>query len=261
MTGQLAGRRALVVGAGSGIGRSVARAFVREGAHVGALELDVTKCVALRADLPDAVVHCGDATLWDDTDRAVHDVVATFGGLDVLVNCVGLFDFYRGLSSLSRTELDAAFDEAVRVNVQSHLVSVHAALDALRASRGCVVLTVSTSGFTPGRGGILYVATKFALRGIVTSLAYELAPAVRVNGVAPGGTLGTDLRGLVALGLHDERLDDRPGRSDELAARTPLHVALTADDHAASYVFLASDAARGMTGRFLHPDGGMPARS
>ena len=261
MTGQLAGRRALVVGAGSGIGSAVARAFAREGAHVGALELDGAKCETLRVELPDAVVQHGDATSWADTDRAVASIVAAFGGLDVLVNCVGVFDFYRGLSTLSRAELDAAFDEACRVNVKSHLVSVHASLDALRASRGCVVLTVSTSGFTPGRGGILYVATKFALRGVVTSLAYELAPDVRVNGVAPGGTLGTDLRGLAALGLHDDRLDDRPGRADELAARTPLHVALTADDHAASYVFLASDAARGMTGRFLHPDGGMPAQA
>ena len=257
---QLAGRRALVVGAGSGIGRAVTLAFAREGAQIGALELDAAKCEALRAEVAGAVVTCGDATSWRDTDAAVAATVDAFGGLDVLVNCVGLFDFYRGLASLSRAELDAGFDEAFHANVKSHLVSVHAALPALQASRGCVVLTVSTSGFTPGRGGVLYVASKFALRGVVASLAHELAPDVRVNAVAPGGTLGTDLRGLAALGLDDRRLDDDPGRADDLAARTPLHVALTADDHAASYVFLASDAARGMTGRFLHPDGGMPAR-
>ena len=103
------------------------------------------------------------------------------------------------------------------------------------------------------------MASKFAVRGVVMSLAHELAPDVRVNGVAPGGTLGTDLAGLRALGSAGNRLDDLPGRAADLEARTPLHVALTGADHAASYVFLASDDAKGMTGRFLHPDGGMAA--
>jgi NAD(P)-dependent dehydrogenase (short-subunit alcohol dehydrogenase family) len=141
--------------------------------------------------------------------------------------------------------------------VASLLVGVRAARDELVASRGSVVLTTSTSGFFPGRGGVLYVASKFAVRGLVVALAHELAPDVRVNGVAPGGTLGTDLRGPAALGLDQWSLGDRPGREDELRARTPLGIALTPADVAASYVFLASDASRGITGTFLHPDGGV----
>ena len=81
-----------------------------------------------------------------------------------------------------------AFDELFHANVASPLLGVHAALDALTASRGSVVLTCSTSGFYPGRGGVLYVASKFAVRGLVVALAHELAPDVRVNAVAPGGT-------------------------------------------------------------------------
>ena len=80
------------------------------------------------------------------------------------------------------------------VNVKSQLVSVRAALAELRQARGSVVLTVSTSGFYPGCGGVLYVASKFAVRGCVVALAHELAPQVRVNGVAPGRTLGTGRR-------------------------------------------------------------------
>jgi NAD(P)-dependent dehydrogenase (short-subunit alcohol dehydrogenase family) len=127
----------------------------------------------------------------------------------------------------------------------------------LRAAKGSVVLTASNSSFHPGRGGVLYVASKFAVRGVVVALAHELAPDVRVNAVAPGGTLGTDLRGLEAFGEGAAALAERPGREDELRSRTPLAVALTPADHAAAYVFLASEAARGMTGTFLHSDGGI----
>lgn len=98
-----------------------------------------------------------------------------------------------------------------RTNVLSHLQSVKAALPALRNGTGpCIVLTESTSAYYPGRGGVLYVPSKFAVRGLVTALAHDLAPQIRVNGVAPGGTLNTDLRGLASLGLDDVRLDDSP---------------------------------------------------
>jgi NAD(P)-dependent dehydrogenase (short-subunit alcohol dehydrogenase family) len=99
------------------------------------------------------------------------------------------------------------------------------------------------------------------VRGLVVALASELAPKVRANAVAPGGTVGTDLRGLDALGLQDLRLADRTGRADDLVARTPLAVALEPADHAGSYVFLASDRARGITGTFVHPDGGIGIKS
>jgi NAD(P)-dependent dehydrogenase (short-subunit alcohol dehydrogenase family) len=103
---------------------------------------------------------------------------------------------------------------------------------------------------------VLYVSSKFAVRGLVAALAQELAPQIRVNGVAPGGTLNTDLRGLSTLGQHSTRLDDTPNRARDLAARTPLNVALSGEDHAWSFVFLASDRSRGITGDTIHPDGG-----
>jgi enoyl-[acyl-carrier-protein] reductase (NADH) len=74
--------------------------------------------------------------------------------------------------------------------------------------------------------------------------------------VAPGGTLNTDLRGLASLGLDDIRLDDTPNRTRDMAARTPLNVALTGEDHTWSFVFLASDRSRGITGETVHSDGG-----
>jgi NAD(P)-dependent dehydrogenase (short-subunit alcohol dehydrogenase family) len=168
-----------------------------------------------------------------------------------------VFDFYQGVEEIDAERIDDAFDEIYRVNVKSHLHGVKAALPALRETGGTILLTASTSAYFPGRGGVLYVSSKFAVRGLITALAHELAPHIRVNGVAPGGTLGTDLRGLESLGWRDRRLDDRPDREAELAARVPLRVALSGADHAWSYVFLASDRARGITGDVVHPDGGI----
>lgn len=261
MSGWLAGRRAVVVGAGSGIGRAVVDAYLGEGARVAVLERDEPKAAALRERLPQVPVVCGDATTVEANDEVVRAAVQAFGGVDVLVNCVGIFDFYRGVNDLTATELDHGFDEMFSTNVRSHLLSVKAALPELQAAGGCVVLTESTSAYYPGRGGVLYVASKFAVRGLVTALSHELAPDVRVNGVAPGGTMGTDLRGLGSLGLSDRRLDDAPDRAAQLAARVPLQVALTGDDHAWSYVFLASHRSRGVTGGVIHPDGGMGVKT
>ncbi len=257
MTGWLDGKRALVVGAGSGIGRAVVDAFRAEGAKVAVLERDPGKCGTLRQQVPGVPVVEGDAITPEANERAVKVAVDTYGGLDTLVNCVGVFDFYKGVGDIEADDLTDAFDEMFRTNVLSHLHSVKAAVPALRAGTGSsIILTESASSFYPGRGGVLYVSSKFAVRGLVAALAHELAPQIRVNGVAPGGTLNTDLRGLASLGLDGVRLDDTPDRARDVAARTPLNVALSGQDHAWSFVFLASDRSRGITGETVRPDGG-----
>jgi NAD(P)-dependent dehydrogenase (short-subunit alcohol dehydrogenase family) len=257
VTGWLDGRRALVVGAGSGIGRAVVDAFLGEGARVAVLELDEAKSRALADGRPQVPVTVGNASTRAANDAAVASAVAAFGGLDVLVSCVGIFDYYRSIEDLDADLIDTAFDEMFHPNVRSVLHSVKAAIPALKESgRGSVVLTESTSSYFAGRGGVLYLSSKFAVRGLVTALAHDLAPEIRVNGVAPGGVLNTDLRGLPSLGLGERSLGDAPRRAEEMAARVPLQVALTAEDMAWSYVFLASNRARGITGTAVHPDGG-----
>jgi len=256
----LEGQVALLSGGGSGIGRAVLDAFLAEGAAVGVLERDEEKCAAL-TELGDRVhVVQGDATSADDNERAVGETVGRFEALDTLATFVGVFDNYTPLAEIPPDRLDAAFAEAFTTNVASVLHAVRAATPELTRSRGSIVVTCSSSSFYPGRGGALYVATKHALRGVVVQLAHELAPEVRVNGVAPGGTLATDLRGMASLGQAGERLDDRPGREQAMRERTPLEVALRSEDHAGAYVYLASNRAPGLSGEILRSDGGLAAR-
>jgi len=257
MTDWLHDKRALIVGGGSGIGRAVVDAFRTEDARITVLERDPDKCDWLRRELPGVPVVEGDAITREVNEHAVKVTVDFYGGLDILVNCVGVFDFYKGINDINADDLSPAFDEMFRTNVLSHMQSVKAAVPWLRAGTGSsIVLAESASSYYPGRGGVLYVSSKFAVRGLVAALAHELAPQIRVNGVAPGGTLNTDLRGLASLGLDDVRLDDTPNRARDMAARTPLNVALSPEDHAWAFVFLASDRSRGITGETIHPDGG-----
>lgn len=262
MSGQgwLAGKVALLGGGGSGIGRAVVDAFLAEGAQVGVLELSPAKCEELRASLPDVVVVEGDATTASANAMAVATTRERFGRLDTLATFAGIFDLYTPLADIPDDHFDAAYAETFDVNVKSAMLAVRAALPALREAGGSVVLTLSSSSFYAGRGGPLYIASKFALRGLLLQLAHELAPEVRVNGVAPGGTVQTDLRGLRSLGQYETVLDARPGREEQLRARTPLHVALRPGDHAGAYVFLASDRAVGITGEIVRSDGGLGAR-
>jgi NAD(P)-dependent dehydrogenase (short-subunit alcohol dehydrogenase family) len=257
---QFSGRVALVTGGGSGIGRAVTEALVAAGASVGVLERDEAKCEQLAAGNDRTEAFPGDATSAADNRSAVEAVVRRFGRLDVLLTFVGVFDNYIALAEIPEASFEDAYREVFDVNVKSVLLAVRAARSELVRRGGNVVVTCSSSSFYAGRGGSLYVASKHALRGLVVQLARELAPSVRVNGVAPGGTIATDLRGARSLGHAEVRLDDRPDREAGLRERTPLEVALRPEQHVGAYLYLASDAAPGVTGEIIRSDGGLIAR-
>ncbi len=107
---------------------------------------------------------------------------------------------------------------------------------------------------------MIYTASKHAVVGIIRQLAVELGPKIRVNGVAPGGTM-TDLRSVAALSLEDRSQFAIPGARERIAAGNPLQLALEPADLAGAYVFLASRAnARGITGSVVSVDAGSTLR-
>src|SRR5437764_74043 len=106
------------------------------------------------------------------------------------------------------------------------------------------------------RVGVMERVATHAVVGLVRQLAVELGPDIRVNAVAPGGTM-TDLRGLTSLGNDDRSSFAAPGTAEQLRAHNPLRIALEPEDLAGAYVFLASRGnARGITGTILTVDAG-----
>ncbi|WP_433606453.1 3-(cis-5,6-dihydroxycyclohexa-1,3-dien-1-yl)propanoate dehydrogenase [Prescottella agglutinans] len=267
MTGWLEGNVALITGGGSGLGRAVAERFLDEGASVVVADRDPAKLRDLVESAGDRAdrVHVVEADVRSTADqhRAVSEAVARFGKLDTLVPNAGIWDYQRSITRLGGEELSAAFDELFAINVKGYLLAVEAAWRELVKTRGSIVMTLSNSAFYPNGGGPLYTASKHACRGLVLELAYELAPKVRVNGVAAGG-MRTDLRGPESIGLADRSIEASFARSTTTGANPllPLHDAsVDPADFTAPYVLLASSAnSSNITGAVIPVDGGIAAR-
>ena len=259
--GWLDGQVALVTGGGSGIGHGIVARFLEEGARVGVLERFPDRLEQLRADFGTAVFPVqGDVTCLADNQRAVAETVRAFGQLDILVGNAGVFDSFLRFEDVPEDALSAAFDEQFGVNVKGCLLGAKAALPELDRTEGCMVFTASVAGFNSGGGGVLYTASKHAVVGMIRQLAAELAPKVRVNGVAPGG-VRTDLRGLEAMGRGAQSHFADPGIAERMRVNNPLQLALQPSDLAGAYVFLASrTSARGMTGAIITVDAGSSLR-
>jgi len=253
---------ALVTGGSSGIGLAVVRRFLAEGARgVGVLIRNASQADALRAEFGDRIaVAVGDVRTPEASEEAVATTLAAFGKLDTLVGNAGVWDHFASLRKMDGPMLKASFDEIFGVNVLGYALAARAAVQALKESRGSMIFTLSNASFYAGGGGPLYVASKHACVGLIKQLAYELAPDVRVNGVAPGGTL-TPLKGPQALGKQDARLSDIPGFSETVAQAMPLGFMAQPEDHAGHYVLLASRAnSRATTAAILQSDGGWEIR-
>lgn len=243
-------RRVLVTGGASGIGLAVVRAFVAEGDFVVSLDL---------TESPDAT----ESVIGDVRDPASHEQAVAAarggGGLDILVANAGIHDGGLGLDS-DVADLASGLRSVLDVDVIGYVLALRAAAADLAATAGVALLTLSDASFLAGQtgAGIAYTAAKHAQVGILTWAARALAPDVRVNGVAPGGVI-TGLRAVDGEGSRPLFTDVEAKRA-LVASRNPLGTVLEPDEVAQVFVWLASSAARGMTGQIIRPDGGLAVR-
>jgi 2,3-dihydroxy-2,3-dihydrophenylpropionate dehydrogenase len=258
MNDTLSGLNILVTGGGSGIARAAALRYWREGASVTVLNRSVLGAEEVQAATNgQCKIVVGDATDPDVLSHALEVAANEDGQLHHLTCGVGVFDNYAKISEMSTKQLLSAAEESWRINVQGTFLAINLAIPYLRkAQNGSITLTLSESAFNAIGGGVLYGSSKWALRGAVEHLAAELAPAIRVNGVAPGGTSGTRFGGLSTLG-QTQTADKVEGRDERIAAGTLLGFTAQAEDHSGAYRLLADPHdSKAITGTIIRSDGG-----
>jgi 2,3-dihydroxy-2,3-dihydrophenylpropionate dehydrogenase len=266
MSGWLNDYAAIITGGGSGVGRAVAERFVSEGASVTIIGRDLDQLGAVVAASADpSRMHAvqADVRSSDQLHEAVEQTVRRFGKLDTLVANAGIWDYQRQLTRMTGQQLGDTFDELFAINVKGYVLAAEAAWRELVKTRGSIIMTLSNASFYVNGGGPIYTASKHACLGLMRELAYELAPKVRVNGVACGA-MNTKLRGPESLNLQDRTLAMSFAKktADTPPPPIPLHDSSTdPKDFTGSYVLLASREQSGpITGQAISVDGGIGVR-
>jgi NAD(P)-dependent dehydrogenase (short-subunit alcohol dehydrogenase family) len=255
----LDGHVVLITGGGSGLGLGVARHCRSEGAELAILEYDPVKVLALKEEFGDEVlVVRGDVRSIADTQACRDAITERFGRLSALIGTQGIFDGMIPLRDTPVERIDALFDELFHVNVKGYILSARIFADLLRDERGAIVLTASTAAYAADGGGLMYTATKGAVRSVVNQLSFELAPEIRVNGVAPAGIANSQLRGPAALGLENSRQSDIPKEvfTANFETGTPMRHLPAPEEYGPLYAFLASRHNQIMTGQTVVADQG-----
>jgi NAD(P)-dependent dehydrogenase (short-subunit alcohol dehydrogenase family) len=252
-TRRLAGRRALVTGAGSGIGRAIAVQFAAEGASVAISGRRLTPLQetarAVDAHGVSSSIVRGDLSVEADAARVVAEAGAAFDGLDVLVNCAGSIRRGQSVHELSAE----TFDRQIADNLRTVFLVTKAALRLMldgQADRS-IVNIASTLAHTAGAGSSAYIAAKGAVVAFTRAVAIEYAQfGVRANCVCPA-TVRTPM-------AYADRPDFDELASD-LEALYPLKRLGEPEDVAGAAVYLASAESRWVTGAVLNVDGGLSA--
>jgi len=262
----------VVIGGGSGIGREVGLLGAGRGAHVVVGDLDAKSAEAVASEIKGAVgAETSTSTSLDIRDRhsiraALRQAIASFGGVDILINTAALF-----VSSPDGRISDEQWRLTMDVNVTANYLLA----DEIRSIfsdqdlPAVIVVTSSANAVVPKAGSEAYDISKAAVNHLVREMAIALAPRVRVNGIGPatvvkGSTMFPRERVLASLAKY--KIEYNPEEPTEelrsklarfYAQRTLTHVAIDPVDCAEAVLFLASDRSRCTTGHILPVDGGL----
>jgi len=250
--GRLAGKRAIVTGAGSGIGRASAQLFASEGARVIAVDKTAAAVeetvAAIAAAGGTAVAVAADAGSEPDVQGLVERAVKDWGGLDVVYANAGIVG---GWARLFEQSVDL-WQEVLRVNLIGPFLAIkHAGPVMVRQGKGAIVCTASVAGLKANAGGAAYSASKAGVISLVQTAANDLSgTGVRVNAVCPG---------LIETGMTKPIFDGARARGSEgkIGQLNPLRRHGEPREIAAMALFLASDEASYVNGQAIAVDGGL----
>jgi len=243
---ELNGKIAIVTGAGQGIGKGIAFALAKEGAHVVASDINEENCAKVADEIGNdkAIAIKCDVSKKDEVDSLIAQTIEKFGKLDILVNNAGVFPFK---PFLELTEED--WNKVLDVNLKSMFLCSQAAAKAMKDG-GKIVDISSIAAFVGFEGLAHYCASKSGVNGFVRALALELAKQkINVNAIAPG-----------AINTPGANVSSSEEVKKQTIAAIPWGRMGEPEDIANAVVFLASDKADYITGQILIVDGGYTLR-
>lgn len=249
---RLEGKRAIVTGAGSGIGRSIALRLASEGARIVLSDLDENAANTVSDEISgDTLVQRVDVTKAADMEALVARVVSEWGGLDVMVNNAGV-----GIAATAEDTSEEDYDKVMDVCVRGTFLGMKYAIPAIRDSGGGAVVNMSSIAALVGlKDRAIYCAAKGAILSMTRAAAIDhVEEGVRVNCIAPG-TVDTPWVQRITSGY-----DDPEKARETMKARQPHGRLVTSDEIAAMAAYLASDEAGSVIGTCMVVDGGMTAR-
>jgi 2-hydroxycyclohexanecarboxyl-CoA dehydrogenase len=261
MDTKLAGKSVIVTGAGSNIGRAIALAFAKEGSHVTVADIDEksgqgTADDAKKAGAASATAVKTDVTKWESVLAMVRGVESARGGVDVLVNNVGW--------TIDRLFIEKTRDEwerEVQLNLWGMINCTRAVLDGMIARKSGAIVSMGSDAGRMGefREGV-YGACKAGVMALSKSIAREVGRhGIRLNVVCPGMTIPESDEDINPLSMWSQEMNkafSTPDMQARIAKAYPLRRVGHPDDIAPAVVFLASDAARFITGQTLSVSGG-----
>ena len=249
---RLEGKRAVVTGAGAGIGRAIALRLAGEGARVALADVDEEAAKNVASEIAgETLARRTDVTRADEVEALVSSVVEGWGGLDVMVNNAGV-----GVAATAVDTTEEDYDRVMDVCVRGTLLGMKYAIPAIRDSGGGSVINMSSVAALVGiTDRAVYSAAKGAILSLTRAAAIDhVEEGVRVNCIAPG-TVDTPWVSRITSGY-----DDPDQARASMQARQPHKRFVTPEEIAAMAAYLASDESASCIGACMIVDGGVTAR-
>jgi len=258
----LKGKTALVTGSTSGIGLALARAFAAEGCNVvingfgKADEIEATRAGLAKDHGVTASYSAADMTKPDEIAAMVADAERQFGAVDVLCNNAGI----QHVAPVDEFPVDK-WNAIIAINLSSAFHTIRAALPGMKKKGwGRVINTASAHALVASPYKVAYVAAKHGIAGLTKTVALEVAQqGITVNAIAPGYVWTPLVERQIPDTMKARNMTADQVKRDVMLAAQPTKQFVTVEEVAALAVYLASDAARSITGAILSMDGGWTA--